>query len=149
MPPGLTDVVPNDASPNWTVSVVTGKNNSIKEIDWTNGNLPAGERTDFLFQAQVPSKPTTLDWKAYQTYSDGEVVSWDRPPVTMMNMSNMSDFTKYGPYSTTQIINDLTSQNSMNTMMNQMNNSISTALGLSILASVLAAAGVLMQLRKK
>ena len=63
----------------------------VTEIDWTDGNLPVGQRVDFLFQAQVPPTPTTLKWKAYQTYSDGEVVSWDQTPSSgnSMDMRNM------------------------------------------------------------
>jgi uncharacterized protein YcnI len=146
LPPGLMDVIPNMA-PGWTISTQI-KNNQVTEIDWIDGNLPVGQRVDFLFQAQVPPTPTTLDWKAYQTYSDGEVVSWDQKPVTSqsMNMKKM-DFSKFGPYSTTQVINDLTGSN-MAMSQSTTDNSTNMTLGISILALVLSVVAIGMQLKK-
>lgn len=153
LPPGLADVIPNE-TPGWTVSTQT-KNNHVTEIDWTNGNLPVGQRVDFLFQAQVPPTPTILKWKAYQTYSDGEVVSWDQAPASdnPMDMKGMTmkDFTKMGPYSTTQVINDLTgsnmamSQSSADTSSNTEN----MALGISIIAGILSVVNLVMLLKEK
>lgn len=146
IPKGVIEVLPNE-TPNWNVSEKI-KNNNVTEIDWTNGNLPVGQRVDFLFQAQVPPTPTTLDWKTYQTYSDGEVVSWDQSPqpTQSMDMKQM-DFSKYGPYSTTQVINDLTGSQSMTD--DTTNNTVNMALGISILAGVLAVIAIGMLLKEK
>jgi uncharacterized protein YcnI len=114
IPKGLTDVSPN-ATPGWKITVKSkgsGDDAVVSEIDWSNGSIPVGQRAEFIFQAQVPPTPTTLDWKAYQTYSDGTVVSWDINPATMANLSDaeqdqLADKENKGEYSTTQIINDL------------------------------------------
>lgn len=123
LPDGLNFVTPN-VKPGWKVEVKTqstGKQvkdddgNMIDEqkpveIDWTGGSIPAGQRDEFLFQAQVPSQATTLDWKVYQTYADGSVLSWDQDPKTPQpkDASGNSDFSKVGPYSETMVVNDLT-----------------------------------------
>ncbi len=105
LPAGLQEVQP-DIVPGWQVSVKTGTDaDDITEIDWTGGSIPSGERQEFMFNAQVPAQPTTLDWKAYQTYADGDVVSWDETPTA--NMPD-DDAALTGPYSTTEVVDDLT-----------------------------------------
>lgn len=111
IPKGLTDVVPNVIA-GWTITTKT-KSTAVTEIDWKDGSIPVGQREEFIFQAQAPSEPTTLSWKAYQTYSDGTVVSWDVNPATMEKLSDtqqdtIADKENRGEYSTTQVINDLT-----------------------------------------
>jgi len=99
IPPGLTDVTPN-VKPGWSINMVkTG--DTVTEIEWTNGSIPTGERDDFLFQAQVPAKQITLEWKAYQIYADGSIVAWDHAPT-----GNPNDDSAH-PYSITKVINDL------------------------------------------
>jgi uncharacterized protein YcnI len=99
VPSGVSDVTPN-VIPGWTVSTKTDSNNNVTEIDWTQGSIPTGQREDFMFELQDPANPTTLDWKVYQTYSDGSVVSWDQDP-TAPNGTVESDTS--GPYSITAI----------------------------------------------
>ena len=117
------------------------------EIDWTGGSIPAGERDEFNFQAQVPATPTTLDWKAYQTYSDGSIVTWDQNPATMDKMTNgQMDMSKGGPYSETMVVNDLSAANSLQTKnapaamapSNSAKNSDEPALAISVVALVLS-----------
>src|SRR5882762_2161811 len=70
IPEGLKYVSPNVKS-GWTIDVKkngTGEDAKVTEIDWTSGSIPAGQRDDFIFSAQVPSKETTLKWDAYQIY---------------------------------------------------------------------------------
>jgi len=125
IPAGLTAVSPN-ATSGWTINIKSkgsGDNAVINEIDWTNGSVPVGQREEFIFQAQVPPTPTTLDWKAYQTYSDGTVVSWDVDPAKVANLSDaqqdaLADKQKKGEYSTTQVINDLARSNDMTNSVN-------------------------------
>ncbi len=101
VPTGLSEVTP-DVKPGWKVST-KGSDDAVTEIDWTGGSIPADLREEFSFGAQVPAQATTLDWKAYQTYADGSVVSWDQASVNGDDDS-MGDT---GPYSTTKVINDL------------------------------------------
>ncbi len=111
IPQKVTDVVPN-AKQGWNINLVKNGDN-VTEIDWTNGSLAPGQRDDFYFEAQVPPIPATLYWKAYQTYSDGTVVSWDINPESLKNLSDsqqdqLADSENKGEYSTTNVVNDLT-----------------------------------------
>ncbi len=134
VPQGLTDVAPN-TKPGWKITEKeTGEGEAavVTEIDWTGGSIPAGERDDFIFGAIVPSATTTLTWKVYQTYADGSVVSWDRSPA-----ETITDFSKMGPYSQTDVIDDLSVTPSSAA---DASSSQSISLVLSIIALALSAA---------
>lgn len=145
IPGGLSSVTPN-VKPGWTIEVKkTGEGDSAKvtEIDWTGGSIPSGQRDDFLFQAQVPAQPTTLQWKAYQTYADGEEVDWINPPTTKAD-----DDSAPPPYSQTKVINDLTVSPAPASSNSQGGNN--TALTtLVLVALALSAVSISMQLRRK
>lgn len=159
IPDGLQMVVPN-AKAGWTIAVKkngTGDTAPVTEIDWTGGSIPVGQRDDFLFQAQVPAKETTLQWKAYQTYQDGSVVAWDHAP-----SKDPTDDSAPPPYSTTKIVNDLTGsgastgmmvkQTSTNTnapMMDYSSKRAMLPLGLGVIAIVLSVISLGVVLRKK
>lgn len=59
----------------WNVETVK-KDDKVTEIKWTGGEVPAEQFETFQITVQNPPKPTTLVWKAYQTYEDGSVVAW-------------------------------------------------------------------------
>ncbi len=147
LPDGLQEVIPN-AKPGWTIKVKkngTGDDAPVTEIDWTGGTVPVGQRDEFAFNAQVPASPTTLQWKAYQTYQDGSVVSWDQTP----NGSDDATGDK-GPYSTTDIINDLTVSPAVTSPTQAVSApSDSKPLVLSVIALIIALVGVGLSLRKK
>ena len=103
IPDGLSEVVP-DVKSGWKVTTKPGQNDTVTEINWTGGSIPADLRDEFSFSAQVPATTTTLDWKAYQTYADGSVVSWDQAPAVN---GDDDDNGSVGPYSTTNVVNDL------------------------------------------
>ena len=120
IPDGVNFVTPDEVA-GWKVSVVraaavAGQTEPdgdpapgrITEIDWTGGVIPSDFRQEFNFQAQVPATPTTLDWKAYQTYDDGSVVSWDQAPLTSSSNPEKMESDTQGPYSETAVVNDLT-----------------------------------------
>lgn len=103
MPDGLQFVTPN-VKPGWNIEVKKdgeGDNAKVTELIWTGGEIPAGQRDEFSFSAKVPGPDTILNWKAYQTYKSGDIVSWDETP---------SDEAAEGatPYSQTNVVNDLT-----------------------------------------
>ncbi len=76
IPAAVSDVTPT-AKPDWTISTEkTGE--VVTAIIWKDGSLPEGLRDDFTFSAKTPDKATSLEWKAYQTYADGTMVSWDQ-----------------------------------------------------------------------
>jgi len=141
LPEGLTSVTPN-VKAGWKIEVkktATGKKitnedgqqvDEMKptEIDWTGGVIPAGQRDEFRFQAQVPATPTTLAWKAYQTYRDGSVVAWDEAPAAMAK----------SPYSVTRVLDDLSSTGAKQSWWQA--NQINLTLGVSLLALVISLA---------
>jgi uncharacterized protein YcnI len=153
IPDGLLMVVPN-AKAGWTITTKvsgTGDSATVTEIDWTGGSIQPDQRDDFLFQAQVPAKETILQWKAYQTYSDGSVVAWINPP-----SKNPMDDSAPPPYSTTRVVNDLTGNQQPNgmtgnakTMINGIEVSNTLPLILSVIALLAAGASLWMQLQKK
>lgn len=132
IPEGLTYVSPN-VKPGWKITVKKegeGENAKVTEIDWTGGSIPAGQRDDFVFSAKVPSASSTLDWKAYQTYANGNVVAWDHTPT-----EKITDFSKFGPYSQTKVVDDLSAP-SQTMEMSSSSGTSSTALTFSIIALV-------------
>ncbi len=162
LPQGLNFVTPIIKS-GWTTTVQTGPipagvkpavaddgdvaSSIPTEIDWTGGEIPSGEEAQFLFSAQVPDKSGELDWKAYQTYSDGSIVSWDLGPTQPQpkESSGNLNFDSEGPYSKTMVVNDLTSTSNSNTSQDQGNQ----AIPLAIIALALSALALGLQLRKR
>lgn len=151
IPEGLQYVTPN-VKPGWNIDIkknTEGDNAVVSEIEWKDGVIPAGQRDEFVFSAQVPSKETVLSWKAYQTYQNGDQIAWDQDP---LNMKNMSDEDKEklekqgkGPLSQTKIINDVSKEDKISGSAQTSNSSI----GLSLIAIGLAAVSLTMQLRRR
>lgn len=129
IPQGLQSVRPN-TKPGWNIEIKrigesmkgpilnTGQKapdpETVTEVIWSGGSIPAEQRDEFVFSAQAPAEETTLIWKAYQTYSDGTVVAWESEPKTVedyaKNNSSMEgddDHDAPKPYSETKVINDL------------------------------------------
>lgn len=104
---------------------------------WEGGRIPSGLRDEFLFSAQAPTSAQTLFWKAYQTYVNGSVVSWDQAP-----NKGQADFSSFGPYSQTQVIDDLQTQQ-------EPERSDNTTLPLSILSLGVSSAALATALKKK
>ncbi len=111
VPSGLEYVTPT-VKFGWVIEVKKdgqGEAARTTEIVWKNGSIPAGQRDDFTFSAKVPSQPGTLEWKVYQQYQDGTEVAWDHDPAQPQPTNNSKpDFSKVGPFSQTQVVNDLT-----------------------------------------
>jgi uncharacterized protein YcnI len=100
VPENLKSVTPN-VKPGWTITTKKNSDNKVIEINWTKGSIPSERRDEFVFSAQAPSDAVTLTWKAYQTYSDGSVVSWDQE-----TNSDQEDVSKTGPASKTTVLAD-------------------------------------------
>lgn len=137
IPAGLENVQPNVLA-GWDISTTTD-NDTVTSITWT-GTIPAGQRADLIFKAQAPAKASELDWKAYQTYADGTAVSWDQKPVS--NPAD-DDSSNTGPYSVTNVVNDLGS-----TTKTDSNNLSIFSIILSIFAVLLSVAAILIRKRK-
>lgn len=80
IPDGATAVRPT-VKPGWAISEKTEPraSSTVTEILWTGGEIPPGFRDDFSFSIRTPHDGA-LAWKAYQTYEDDAVVSWDQAP---------------------------------------------------------------------
>jgi uncharacterized protein YcnI len=135
VPDGLKEVSPT-VKPGWTVSTRKVAD-TIVEITWTTGSIPPEQRDDFTFSAQAPATAGTLQWKAYQTYADGSMVSWDKDPATIAGDDAVG---ASGPYSTTTVIDDLAATPAT---------SNGPALGVSIAALILALLGIALPLYRK
>jgi uncharacterized protein YcnI len=149
IPDTLQYVSPN-VKPGWKIEIKKageGENAKVTELIWTGGTIPAGFRDEFLFSARVPAEEITLSWKAYQTYADGSVVSWDLAPDAEQpkKEDGSSDFSTSGPYSMTKVINDLGKAPGSG-MLSSLNIS---AIVLSIVAIVAASLAIVLQLLRR
>ncbi len=106
IPGGLEHVTPT-VKPGWTITIEK-KSEAVTEINWTGGQVPAGQRDEFSFSAQAPAKTTTLAWKAYQTSADGSVVAWDQKPEEAGhdNKAGKDSAPEPTPYSQTKVVED-------------------------------------------
>jgi len=61
--------------PGWTANVEKSSD-TVQRIVWTGGSFGPGEFQQFAIRVGLPDRGKKLEFKAIQTYSDGEVVSW-------------------------------------------------------------------------
>lgn len=98
IPDTIESVLPT-VKPGWQIETKRD-GERVKEIIWTGGLVPSGLRDEFTFSAHLPASAQDIHWKAYQTYQDGTVVSWDQDP----SKSEHGHADKNtGPYSTTVV----------------------------------------------
>ena len=144
IPEGVKSVTPN-VKPGWKITIKkegTGDSEVVKEVVWSGGQIPAGQRDEFVFSAQAPTQTTELKWAAYQTYADGSVVAWDEDSQEVSH--DDKDDHESGPSSKTSVVNDLNATNSSN-LTSQKNGSID----LSVLALVVAAVSLVVSFLKR
>jgi len=77
-PAGLT-VTNFEPVPGWTYQVEKDAAGNTTGVVWSGGKIAVGAFQEFAFLASNPAKPTSLAFKAYQTYADGSVVDWTGP----------------------------------------------------------------------
>lgn len=152
IPSGLQDVVPN-AKAGWEINVEK-KNGAVIAIDWTNGSIPPNERDDFYFSAQVPPKQATLMWKAYQTYAEGTIVSWDVDPAKLENLTDaqqdaLADKQNKGEYSITQVIDDLAASTNMKVSVDSASQNAQLAVMISIVALLFSGVSIIFSWKRK
>lgn len=141
IPDGLKSARPN-AKPGWKIDLKKegeGEAAKVTEIIWTStgGTVPVNLRDDFFFGAQAPADATELQWKAYETYSDGTVVAWDQAP-------KEGDETNK-PFSVTKVVKDLGKTDSAAPAVTEnkdAENRANIALAVGGLALLIAAAAV-------
>jgi uncharacterized protein YcnI len=145
IPDGLQSVRPN-VKPGWKIELKKqgeGEDTKVTEINWTAGSIPADQRDEFVFSAKTPTSEANLQWKAYQTYQDGSIVSWDQDPTS----KDESEST--GPYSLTKVINDLAvASTAPQTQTSVASNSLQTTEWIAYAALLLGVISLALQLRK-
>lgn len=107
VPSGIKTVTPTQKA-GWQVTVEKegeGEAAIVKSVTWSEGTISDGLRDEFTFSAKVPGETGELQWKAYQTYADGTVVSWDKEDE---DGHGHGDGTS-GPFSVTKIVTDTAS----------------------------------------
>ena len=165
LPEGLQSVSPL-VKPGWNIQLKKtgeGEEAKVTEIIWSGGSIPAEQRDEFVFSAQAPAEETTLVWKAYQTYGDGDIVAWENDPKVVQEYTKNNppkegqedDHNAPRPWSTTQVINDLkaspspvaNSQTGTTSVASSQSNN--TPMMLSVLAVLLAAGSIGLQVYNK
>jgi uncharacterized protein YcnI len=161
IPDGVQSVRPN-VKPGWKIELKkTGQGEDVKvsEIIWTGGNIPVDQKDEFIFSAQAPANGTTIVWKAYQTYSDGDIVAWENDPkvveeYTKNNPAKEGDDNHDAPrsYSTTKVVDDLsksTTAPQANTNQNEESTQTTQGAWMSYSALALSAAALALTLQNK
>lgn len=149
IPDGLKHVTPS-IKQGWTITAEkdgTDETATTKSISWTGGSIPAGFRDDFTFSAQAPAQPVDLQWKAYQTYEGGQVVSWDIENDKQPKKSDGSpDFSTTGPFSVTKIQAKPAVATTQDTNAQR---TADRALYLGVASTILALVGIFLATRKR
>jgi uncharacterized protein YcnI len=140
MPSGLKDIMPT-VHGGWSISTKKESGDLVTEINWNGGTIPNGQRDDFTFRAQAPAKAGELAWKAYQTYSDGSIVSWDQKPMPGKEMDDALT-----PYSVTAVVNDLTGSR---VSKDEADSGDTSARLLGLLAIIISVSGVIVKGRRR
>jgi len=71
-----------EPKPGWTYELEKAADETITSVTWTaeGEGLARTEFTEFRMSGKVADDAKELVWKAYQTYSDGDVVEWVGAP---------------------------------------------------------------------
>ncbi len=142
VPNGVTNVTPTQKD-GW-VTETKKDGDTITEITWKNGQIGQGLRDEFTFSAKTPTEAATIQWKAYQTYSDGLVVAWDQAESSDSHGSENS-----GPLSVTSIVTAPTQNAATTVALEAANTKAERALYIAIVAVVIALISVFFATRKK
>lgn len=147
IPAGLKNVQPTHMGSGWQIKVDktgSGQNAAVKSITWS-GQIQPGFREDFTFAAQVPDKIGEINWKAYQTYADGTVVSWDKA-------TGSGEGSNSGPFSITKVVSETAADVAVrqaNQAAADAKNAANTALYVAIAGVAVGIIGVYFGTRKK
>jgi uncharacterized protein YcnI len=117
IPEGLGHVSPVKM-PGWDIEVEkegSGEEAVATAIIWSGNEVESGFRQDFMFSARVPAEATELNWKAYQTYTNGQTVAWDLTEEEQPTKEDGSpDFSKSGPFSVTKVVAETEATTALN-----------------------------------
>jgi uncharacterized protein YcnI len=149
IPESVTSVTPTN-KPGWKVSVEKdgdGAEAKVTSISWSGGKIDDGLRDEFTFSAKTPDSAGELKWSAYQTYSDGTVVSWDKEK----EGDSHGEDNNSGPFSITNVTTEaaLNNDHTTNVTAADAKASADRALCVGIVAVVLGLGAVFLATRKK
>lgn len=168
LPDGLKSVMPI-VKAGWNVQLKKegeGDNEKITEIIWSGGQIPPEQRDEFMFNAQAPAQETSLIWKAYQTYGDGDIVAWENDPKVVAEYTKNNQATASGmamsdddhnaprPWSETKVVNDLKASPQAAVQAMNINSELKEAGGgwntwIGVIALALSVVSIGMQIYKK
>jgi uncharacterized protein YcnI len=146
IPDGIKYVLPTQKE-GWQIDIEkedAGPDAPVRSITWSGNEIKAGFRDEFTFSGQVSEKATELQWRAYQTYSDSSLVSWD-------NDGRESEDENSGPFSVTKVVADTATDGSIrkaDEVAADAKNSANMALYAGIAGVVVGLAGVYLGTRK-
>jgi uncharacterized protein YcnI len=150
IPDGIKHILPTQKE-GWRIDIEKGDASPdapVRSITWSGNEVKAGFRDEFTFSGQVPEKATELQWRAYQTYSDGTVMSWDKAVVDGGRNSEAEDS---GPFSVTKVVDDAATDRPIrkaDEAAADAKNSADMALYAGIAGIVVGLAGVYLSTRK-
>jgi uncharacterized protein len=77
--PKLTDASATDAN-GFTAAVKKDAAGNVESITWTGGEITGDDEVEFpITVGDIPSGTDTVEFKALQTYDNGDVVRWIEP----------------------------------------------------------------------
>lgn len=150
IPSGLKYVQPTQKS-GWKIDIEKegkGEDAIVKSITWSGNKVNPGFRDDFTFSGQVPQEATELQWKAYQTYADGTLVSWDK----VSQGDHDDEDSNSGPLSVTKVVVNTAADTSIKNIDQaaaDAKNSADTALYVAVAGVAVGFAGVYFGTRKR
>lgn len=109
IPEGVSNVTPTTKQ-GWSIDTARDDDGAVAtttSITWRDGEIADGFRDEFTFSAKTPDTAGDLEWKAYQTYADGVVVSWDEAQ-SEDGHGHGGEVTS-GPFSVTAVTDDFSS----------------------------------------
>lgn len=146
IPDSVQSVTPT-VKPGWQIVTEKsgeGETAQVTRVTWQGGEIGVGLRDDFTFSAKTPAGNEKITWKAYQTYSDGVVVNWDKPG------DDPTESVTSGPFSTTTVTSDTTPTAAAETSDNSNTNStVNRAFYISIASLIVALGAVFVVSRSK
>ena len=154
LPEGLTNVTP-EQMPGWTINVEkegSGEEAVATAITWSGNSVASGFRQDFTFSARVPAEATELQWKAYQSYTDGLTVAWDLTADEQPKKEDGSpDFSKSGPFSVTKVVSETEADTALanaESAASEAKTAATRALYVAVAGVVIGLGGIFMATRK-
>lgn len=149
VPPGVEHVTPTNKA-GWTIAIDKsgeGKAATVTAVTWSGGEITDGTRDEFTFSAKTPAEAGELQWKAYQTYSDGTVVAWDQ--AESQDSGHSSENPNQGPLSITKVSSTLATNIRTTTTNSNDNKKNDYALYLSGAALLVSFIAIIITTRKR